>query len=534
MAKSSILGPDGQPMNRAALTSEQAGPTLGGVRSVLTGYPGDGMTPERLAAILREVDTGDPVRYLELAEQIEERDLHYAGVLGTRKRSVAQLDITVDAASDAAEHVAHADMVREWLNRDELQGELFDIMDAVGKGFSITEIIWDTSSGQWQPARLEWRDPRWFEFDRADGRTPLLKTEDGPQPLQPFKFITAVFRAKSGLPIRSGIARLAAWAWMFKSYAQRDWAIFVQTYGQPIRVGKFGPDATEADKDLLFRAVANIAGDCAAIIPESMVIEFIKSEGAAQTGQLYRDRVDWLDQQVSKGVLGQTATTDAIAGGHAVGQEHRQVQEDIEKADAKTLAGALNCDLVKPWIDLEYGPQDMYPRLRIGRSDAVDLKLIVDSVAALVPLGLKVQASELRDLIGLTEPEKDAELLTAPAPAPAFPGQALPGQKMPGQKGPGQALPRPGDELHLGVPETPPRDALDDLADDADLLAQPAADKLIDAIRSMVEGADTLEEVRDGLLALRPQLDPAALAEAMRKAMVFAELSGRSDTIDGG
>ncbi len=60
------------------------------------------MSPQRLAAILRAADMGDAIRYFELAETIEERDLHYLGVLGTRRRAVAQLDISVEAASDSA------------------------------------------------------------------------------------------------------------------------------------------------------------------------------------------------------------------------------------------------------------------------------------------------------------------------------------------------------------------------------------------------------------------------------------------------
>ncbi|CAN0459889.1 unnamed protein product, partial [Phaeothamnion confervicola] len=238
-------------------------------------------------------------------------DQHYVGVLGTRKRSVAQLDITVEAATDAKEDVAKADMIRDWLARDELQDELFDILDAIGKGVSFTEIIWDTSTGQWRPARLEWRDPRWFRFKREDGKTPLIRGDQGDAPLPAFKFICATIRAKSGLPIRSGIARLATWSWMFKGFTLRDWAIFTQTYGQPIRIGKFRPGATEADKDALFRAVANIAGDCAAIVPEGMNIEFVESKSADSNSDLYLKRADWLDQQTSKAVLGQTATTDA-------------------------------------------------------------------------------------------------------------------------------------------------------------------------------------------------------------------------------
>ena len=207
-------------------------------------------------------------------------------------------------------------MVRDWLKRDELADELFDMLDCIGKGYSFTEIVWDSSEGQWRPARLEWRDPRWFRFDRTGLATPLMLDDVGQEtPLEPFKFIFAAVKAKSGIALRSGLARAAAWAWMFKAFTQRDWAIFTQTYGQPLRLGKYGPGASEAEKATLFRAVANIAGDCAAIIPESMVIDFVETKSVGATADLYKQRADWLDQQISKAVLGQTATTDAVTGG---------------------------------------------------------------------------------------------------------------------------------------------------------------------------------------------------------------------------
>lgn len=190
---------------------------------------------------------------------IEERDPHYLAVLSTRKRAVGQIDITVEAASDDAADVKKADMVRDWLKRDELVEEIFDILDCIGKGYSFTEIIWDTSEGQWRPARLEWRDPRWFRFDRVDLATPLQLDQNGQEkPLDPFKFIYAQIKAKSGLALRSGLARVATWGWMFKAFTQRDWAIFTQTYGQPLRIGKLAAGASEEDKDTLFRAAGTL------------------------------------------------------------------------------------------------------------------------------------------------------------------------------------------------------------------------------------------------------------------------------------
>ena len=95
-------------------------------------------------------------------------------------------------------------------------------------------------------------------------------------------------------------------------------------------------------------------GDCAAIVPESMMIEFVQ---AANLGamKLYEERCDWLDKQTSKLVLGQTATTDAVTGGLGSGKEHREVQEDIERADASQLSAILNRDLIRPWVQLEFG-----------------------------------------------------------------------------------------------------------------------------------------------------------------------------------
>ncbi len=93
------------------------------------------------------------------------------------------------------------------------------------------------------PTDLAWRDPRWFRLDRTDLSTPLLlRQEKGLEPLQlPMrKFIVHRHPTKSGLPLRSGLARLAAWAWMFKNFTVRDWQIFVTVYGAALMANSQG------------------------------------------------------------------------------------------------------------------------------------------------------------------------------------------------------------------------------------------------------------------------------------------------------
>jgi phage gp29-like protein len=529
---SPILDSRGRPIVKEVLTQSISGPTTRGVRQPLSGYPGDGLNPRRLGSILREADQGDPLRYFELAETIEERDLHYAGVLGTRKRTVAQIDISVEPAAEDQASVDQAKMIEDWLKRDELADELFDILDAIGKGISHTEIIWDTSSGQWRPRVLEWRDPRWFRPNRADLATPMLIGENGQEePLPGGKFIQLQVKAKSGLYVRSGLARVAMWAYMFKKFTERDWAIFTQTYGQPLRIGTYHPQATEEDKDTLFNAVSNIAGDCAAIIPAGMTIEF-QHAAVAQSADLYEKRADWYDKQVSKLVLGQTATTDSVTGGLGSGKEHRQVQEDIERADARVLAAAINRDLVRTWIDLEYGPRTIYPRVIIARPDEEDLKQLTSSVSAMVPLGLRVSQKEMRSKLGLSEPAAGEEILSAPA-SPAITTTGTPGA--------------PGGAVATGSPKrlAPPEHGAESAADPGDLeahavdvvlsriatgageLAGAATDAITEQIGAVVAKVNSLEELQAELQRLAPELSTVALQATMQQALLLARLTGR-------
>lgn len=526
----------GNPVRRQVLTQEVAAPTLGGVRSPLSGYPGDGLNPRRLAAILRAADQGDAVSYLELAETIEERDPHYLGVLSTRKRSVSQIEITVRAASDATRDVEIADMIRDWLTRDELTEELFHILDCIGKGYSLTEIEWETSAGQYRPAHLTWRDPRHFRFDMSDLATPLMLDEGGHEvPLPAFKFIYGRIAAKSGLVLRSGLARVAAWGWMFKAFTLRDWAIFTQTYGQPLRLGRFHSGASEDEKRTLFEAVANIAGDCAAIVPEGMLIEFIEAKNVGASTDHYEHRADWFDKQISKAVLGQTTSTDAISGGHAVSREHRKVQEDIETADARALSAILNRDLIRPWVQLEYGPQLRYPQIVIARPQSEDIGPLVTALKELVPLGLKVSASEARDRLGFADPDPDEAVLGVPAPsgpAPGLPARPLNGVPAVFKGGAGlestETAPQ-SEGPSAGNPEAVSSEAK--IATRLEIEATPQVGAMVAQIEAMMGAATSLEEFREMLLAGFPDLDEGGLARVLAQGMIAAHAAGRLATV---
>lgn len=414
---STLLDQYGNPIEYDVLDQEVASPSLGGLRSVLSSHPSINIDPYKLTRILRDAENGNADAYFDLCEDMEEKYLHYLGVLGTRKNQVSQLEISVNAASDEKIHQAHANLIRDWLNRDTLQSEVFDILDALGKGISYTEIIWDTSKPQWLPKQLLSRDPKWFTFDEIDGRTPLLKNESGlGQKLQPYKFIVHEHKGKSGLPIRGGLGRAVSWAYLFQNMSIKDWVIFAEVYGMPVRIGKYGQTATPQDKNTLLNAVTSIGIDAAAIIPESMQIEFANAI-ANGNAAVYKELAQYLDQQVSKAVLGQTATTDAVAGGlgGSQGNVHNDVRQDIQNADANLLASTLNRDLVRAIIDFNFGqPADgKYPLIKIGQADRLTAEQ-ASWIEKFVPMGLKISQSVVRDKMGFEDPGEVEELLFSP------------------------------------------------------------------------------------------------------------------------
>lgn len=273
---SRILGPDHQPILLSSLTEEIAAPGPVGVRQPWHPSAADNLTPGRLAQILNSAARGHARDYLTLAEEMEERDMHYASVLGTRKLALVGLDVRVESVTDAADDVRRADAVRTLVASAEFGELVAHLVDALGKGYAVSEILWDRSGREWMPTFAE-RDPRFFTWDQETGRELRLLDESDPArgiALPPYKFIVHTPKIRSGLPVRGGLARLAAVAYMCKAWTWRDWMAFADIYGLPMRVGTYGPGASPADISKLMAAVANLGSDAAAVMPESTKISF--------------------------------------------------------------------------------------------------------------------------------------------------------------------------------------------------------------------------------------------------------------------
>jgi len=146
-----------------------------------------------------------------------------------------------------------------------------------------------------------------------------------------------------------------------------------------------------------------------------MEIEFI--DGARSGGgigeSVFERLCNWLDRQVSKGVLGQTMTTDD-GSSRSQAEVHDEVRSDIKESDAAQLSATLRRDLVKPLVDLnKWGPQKrgQYPIVRLQIEEIEDLESLAKSLPIFIDRGLRVEESVVLDKFGLEVPEDDAVLL---------------------------------------------------------------------------------------------------------------------------
>ena len=382
------------------------------------------------------------------------------------------------------------------------------------------------------PERLEWRLPQWFDFDRETGRRLMLRSDEGGwEELLPWKFVCHASPAKSGLPIRGGIARIAAWAWMFKSYALKDWVRFVEAYGQPIRLGKFAPNASEEDKRVLYRAVANIAPDMAAIVPAGMEIEFVADPTARGRSEIYQDLVSYIDNQLSIAVLGQTLTTEAgDRGARSLGEVHDLVRRDIEHSDGQQLAATLRRDLIMPMVALNRGERKEYPRVVIERETPHDRTEIAEAVTALVPFGLRIKEDQVRQMMGFDKPAPDDVVLEPPAPMPGEdPDDPDADRDESGASAMARAM-----AIALGQARNPPvSDAIDiavaQALGDWEPLMEPTIRPVLAAAREALASGEDLQAFRARLPGLLERMDDAALAILLRNMTFSGDISTRAD-----
>lgn len=118
-----------------------------------------------------------------------------------------------------------------------------------------------------------------------------------------------------------------------------DWAQMVEIFGMPQRIGKYSVHDPEARK-ALEQAFNSQGGAATLIVPKETDVETTANSGTGG-GNLYKDFIATLDEQLLITILSQTMTTKD-GSSRSQSETHKEVEEEVNKQDLRFVQRILN------------------------------------------------------------------------------------------------------------------------------------------------------------------------------------------------
>jgi phage gp29-like protein len=403
--------------------------------------------------------------------------------------------------------------------------------------------MWDTTDSKAVIRGIEWIHAKkavFYERGAANMwqksyEVPRVLTEAEPingEIMPPFKLVYHRYKARSGYDTRAGVLRVCAWMYLFKNYSIKDWSAFAEVFGMPLRLGRYDPGASKEDKDALYVAIRSLGSDAAGIISKNTEIEFVETVKNAGTNNIYEALASFCDKQMSKAILGQTATTEGTPG--KLGNEDAQdkVRHDLIKADAETLSSkAVRHQIIRPLVGYNFGWDKPLPWFNFLYEKPEDLEKLMKVYQGASEIGQPISQEHVSARFKIPLPQKSETVLKAAPKATPGGGNDAVAAKLRVRKDD-----RPGARVVTArVGQIAPEgeiDAADYIADALSTAAAPITDDLMSKIAGLVESASSMEDIRDGIIDLYGQMDPADLGAIIARAMAIAQMAGMTDIHD--
>lgn len=317
--------------------------------------------PETLVSVLQKAERGDTRDQCDLFDRLIWFDGHIRANYETRLAMVAGAPWSIRPA-DGGDRVANeeaAAYVQEVLRGlDVFEQAQTDALDAIGVGFSLLEIDWDTVDGIDQPVDLRWVHPRRLRW--RDGWKPHIEdtgdAEIDRRPLSdwPDKFVLHTPRVRGAYPGTAGVLRTCAWVYLFRRWATQFWVRGVEKYAWPTMVGKVARNAGKEVRAEMGAALRDAAFDHYLVTEvgpdDAGTIELL--ETAAKDAGTFAELDDALKAEASKAILGSTDQTEPVKVGAWKAVESRKgtTVDSRVALDDMQLARTLRAQLFAPML----------------------------------------------------------------------------------------------------------------------------------------------------------------------------------------
>lgn len=463
-----------------------------------------GLTPQRVVKLLEDYDRGEVRDCAWMMEKVEKTDDMVKTVAGKRKKALGRLDWSIkpyeswEDFGNAQELQAQTEFLQHLYNsietthalernmRGGLRAAVMQMADAVGKGYAVHEIDWRPRGDSLLEVGLTFV-PLWF-FENTTGLLRFLPEGGASQ---------GEDLAEGAWMITMGDALMIATltAYIYKTLPLKDWLTYSERCGMP-----FLSMATEAQPrtpewedglDML----ARISSDYGALHTHGAELQV---HDLTVSGQLpYPPLVERMDRAIA--MLWRGADLSTLSGEDQLGASLQQGESDLLiEDDVKSINETLEHAISLPALRWRFG-DDVRPHcyFALAAPDRLDEEAEQLKMHRASDYGVEIPMSDYRERLNLPGAAESDTVLKPPA------------REMQGGFG---AFANARKE-----PDRMKKTAIEQLA------AARAEDfaKLLSAIDRLENAADPdeyvtqLEELRDGLADLMPEIESGAYAETL-------------------
>lgn len=395
------------------------------------------LTPAKLGAAIRAADEGDTVSQYEVFELVEQ-DTHVTSVSSKRRQAVTKAAFKLKPAVEDGKAQQAVDLCNAIIFGENGSGgidnwstALFDLTDAIGKAFALGQPVWYLDQGRWKIKRIErWPqmecilgDPSVWRDGNADEIRIITEAERVKgEALAPYQWICHTQKTWSVPLSRASLFRAITWFYLFKRFSLKDWAIFVEKYGQPLRMGKYRAGAEKKEQDALWAAVLSLGKDSACIVPDGNTIELIEAKVTSSGGGSlpHSQLSEYCNKEISKALMGSTMSVDpGDRGARSQGEVYERSEGDLAINDAQKLAETLRRDLLSPIVGFNLGWDVPVPLCEFVFEEKKDLNLLAQRDKTLVDMGTLIPEDYVYQTYNIPKPKEGEKVIRRPAAAPS-------------------------------------------------------------------------------------------------------------------
>jgi phage gp29-like protein len=349
-----------------------------------------------------------------------QRDAVVKSALEVKKFAVLAKPWRIIPATDSKKDEKIANFV-EWSLRHvrgEVTGVLYETLDALAKGFSVGEMVWEISKDEWEGnlilKAVKAKDPSYYDFevDEYLNIKRLLLSPGGSEAtidLPPEKFLIYSHNGKYSQPWGASDLRSVYKHWWCKDFLIKWWQLFCEKYAMPSLVGYYKTGTPLEKQNQLLTLLSKIASDTAIILPEEISDTIAEIYTARDPRILYESAVNYHDTQISIGILGETLSMQSPGKSSSASYAMASVHQDTLIAQLEKIKQALqalvNERLVTPLVRYNFAGARL-PKFVFQPLKEEDISEKVDRIWKLSQVGEVVPGeSWIREYLSLPKKE---------------------------------------------------------------------------------------------------------------------------------